>query len=138
MKRTQEEIIDDMRKIVKPGIMNLFKRLNYENLGDEDAAEFAAEFDEVLNLAEKSTHACPKTPVLSHSEITNEIYVYFGNEKYDITPYAVDAVVATHRAVSTEEIEKAYESIMDVAEGGYVDIEEVKVHFCKWLGKEDV
>lgn len=39
--------------------------------------------------------------------------------------------------VSLEEIEKAYESIMDVAEGGYVDIEEIKVHFCKWLGMED-
>ena len=37
-----------------------------------------------------------------------------------------------------EEIEKAYESIMDVAEGGYVDIEEIKVHFCKWLDIEDV
>lgn len=42
------------------------------------------------------------------------------------------------KSVPLEEIEKAYESIMDVAEGGYVDIEEVKVHFCKWLGKEDV
>ncbi len=39
--------------------------------------------------------------------------------------------------VPLEEIEKAYESIMDVAEGGYVDIEEIKVHFCKWLGIED-
>lgn len=42
------------------------------------------------------------------------------------------------KSVPIEDIEKAYESIMDVAEGGYVDIEEVKVHFCKWLGKEDV
>jgi hypothetical protein len=77
-------------------------------------------------------------PVLSHSELTNEIYVHFGEEKYNITPYAVSAVVATHKAVPIEEIEKAYESILDVAEGGYVDMEEIKVHFCKWLGKEDV
>ena len=41
------------------------------------------------------------------------------------------------KSISQEEIEKAYESIMDVAEGGYVDIEEIKVHFCKWLGIED-
>lgn len=40
-------------------------------------------------------------------------------------------------SVSREEIEKAYESILDVAEGRYVDIEEVKVHFCRWLGIED-
>lgn len=35
--------------------------------------------------------------------------------------------------VSVEEIKKAYENIMDVAEGRYVDIEEVKVHFCSLM-----
>lgn len=41
------------------------------------------------------------------------------------------------KAIPIEDIEKGYESILDVAEKGYVDIEEVKVHFCKWLGIED-
>ncbi len=54
MKRTPEEIINDMRIIVKPCIMNYFKRLNYENLGSEDAEEFEEEFDAVLNLAEEA------------------------------------------------------------------------------------
>lgn len=39
------------------------------------------------------------------------------------------------QVVSVEEIEKAWESISDVAEGGYVDMEEVKLWFAKWLGK---
>ena len=54
MKRTPEEIINDMRIIVKPCIMNYFKRLNYENLGSEEAEEFEEEFDAVLNLAEEA------------------------------------------------------------------------------------
>ena len=52
--RAPEEIIKDMRKIVKPCIMNYFKRLNYENLGNEDAEKFEEEFNEVLNLAEEA------------------------------------------------------------------------------------
>lgn len=52
---------------------------------------------------------------------------------------AVDEEVERiQKSVPYEEIEKAYESILDVEAGGYVDIEEVKVHFCKWLGKEDI
>lgn len=33
-------------------------------------------------------------PVLSHSEISGLIYVYFGGEKYEITKYAIEAVEA--------------------------------------------
>lgn len=61
MKRTPEEIINDMRIIVKPCIMNYFKRLNYENLGSEDAEEFEEEFDAVLNLAEEAIKMRPCT-----------------------------------------------------------------------------
>ena len=39
--------------------------------------------------------------------------------------------------IPIEEIEKAWESISDVAEGGYVDMEEVKLWFAKWLGKDE-
>ena len=146
--RAPEEIIKDMRKIVKPCITNYFKRLNYENLGSEDAEEFEEEFDAVLNLAEEAIkmRSCTTLRIDNIDEDKLEALIKAMNDspleiwyrKYNITPYAVSAVVATHKAVPIEEIEKAYESILDVAEGGYVDIEEVKVHFCKWLGKEDV
>lgn len=53
------------------------------------------------------------------------------------TVIRIKSVDDKQKSVPIEEIEKAYESIMDVAEGGYVDIEEIKVHFCKWLGIED-
>lgn len=39
--------------------------------------------------------------------------------------------------LTKEEIEKAWESICDVAEGRYVDIEEVKYWFAKWLGRNE-
>lgn len=70
---------------------------------------------------------------------TFEIY----DDTYDITIHCESqeeqekVEKALIKSISQEEIEKAYESILDVAEGGYVDIEEIKVHFCKWLGIED-
>ena len=65
------------------------------------------------------------------------------DDTYDITIHCAsqeeqeEVKKALINSISQEEIEKAYESILDVSEGGYVDIEEVKVHFCKWLGRED-
>jgi hypothetical protein len=65
------------------------------------------------------------------------------DDTYDITIHCAseeemnNVIRDIKSCVPLEEIEKAYESIMDVAEGGYVDIEEIKVHFCKWLGIED-
>ena len=65
------------------------------------------------------------------------------DDTYDITIHCTSqeeqekAEKALINSISREEIEKAYESIMDVAEGGYVDIEKIKVHFCKLLGIED-
>lgn len=41
-----------------------------------------------------------------------------------------------HTAIPIEEIEAAWESIGTVAEGRYVDMEEVKLWFSKWLNKE--
>lgn len=65
------------------------------------------------------------------------------DDTYDITIHCEsekemnDVIQDIKSRVPLTEIEKAYELIMDVAEGGYVDIEEIKVHFCKWLGIED-
>lgn len=65
------------------------------------------------------------------------------DDTYDITIHCESqeeqekVTNALINSISQEEIEKAYESILDVSEGGYVDMEEVKLWFCKWLGKED-
>ena len=65
------------------------------------------------------------------------------DDTYDITIHCEsaqemnDVVQDIKSRVPLKEIEKAYESILDVSENGYVDIEEIKVHFCKWLGIED-
>jgi hypothetical protein len=62
------------------------------------------------------------------------------DDTYDITIHCEsaqemnDVIQDLKSRVPLEEIEKAYKSIRDVAEGGYVDIEEIKVHFSKWLG----
>ena len=39
--------------------------------------------------------------------------------------------------VPVEDLERAWESISDVAEGGYVDLEEVKFWFAKFLNKDE-
>ena len=51
-------------------------------------------------------------PVISHSELTDEIYVHFGSEKYLITPYVLSAVKATHKAVLMEDIDAAIAEIV--------------------------
>lgn len=52
--RSNKEIIKGMREIVKPFIGDFLKRENYEGMGDVDKAEFEAEFEKVLTLAEKA------------------------------------------------------------------------------------
>ncbi len=45
--------------------------------------------------------------------------------------------MAGNKTIPIEEIEKAWESITDIAEGRYVDIEEIKFWFAKWLDKDE-
>ncbi len=52
--RSNKEIVKGMREIVKPFIGDFLKRENYEGMGDIDKAEFEAEFEKVLTLAEKA------------------------------------------------------------------------------------
>lgn len=49
----------------------------------------------------------------------------------------ISIIDKTHEPIPIDEIEKAWESISDVAENGYVDMEEVKLWFAKWLGKDE-
>ncbi len=52
MTRDAQDIIDDMRGIVKPRIAEMLFEANFEGCGEEDKAEFETEFEMILALAE--------------------------------------------------------------------------------------
>lgn len=52
MTRNAQDIIDDMRNIVKPRIAKMLLEANFEGCGKEDKAEFETEFEMTLTLAE--------------------------------------------------------------------------------------
>lgn len=52
MARNAQDIIDDMRSIVKPSIAKMLLEVNFEGCGKEDKAEFESEFEMILTLAE--------------------------------------------------------------------------------------
>lgn len=52
MTRNAQDIIDDMRNIVKPRIAKMLLEANFEGCGKEDKAEFETEFETILTLAE--------------------------------------------------------------------------------------
>lgn len=52
MTRKAQDIIDDMRNIVKPRIAKMLLEANFEGCGKEDKAEFETEFEMILTLAE--------------------------------------------------------------------------------------
>ena len=52
MTRNAQDIIDDMRNIVKPRIGKMLLEANFEGCGKEDKAEFETEFEITLTLAE--------------------------------------------------------------------------------------
>lgn len=54
MTRNAQDIIDDMRNIVKPRIAEMLLKANFEGCGKEDKAEFETEFEMILTLAEKA------------------------------------------------------------------------------------
>ena len=54
MTRSAQDIIDDMRNIVKPRIGKMLLEANFEGCGKEDKAEFETEFEMILTLAEKA------------------------------------------------------------------------------------
>lgn len=56
----------------------------------DDTSKMAISFDMAIKALEQE----PCEPVLSHSELTRLIYVYFGGEKYEITKQAIEAVRA--------------------------------------------
>lgn len=61
MTRNEQDIIDDMRNIVKPRIAKMLLEANFEGCGKEDKAEFETEFEIILTLAEKALEQEPQT-----------------------------------------------------------------------------
>lgn len=49
-----QEVINGMRKIVKPYLAKQLKKINFEGCGNTDKAEFETDFEIVLTLAEKA------------------------------------------------------------------------------------
>lgn len=49
-----QELINGMRKIVKPYLAKQLKKLNFEGCGNTDKAEFETDFEIVLTLAEQA------------------------------------------------------------------------------------
>lgn len=82
MTRNAQDIIDDMRNIVKPRIAKMLLEANFEGCGKEDKAEFETEFEMILTLAEK---ALEQEPVLD--KIRAEIESKYGQCK--LTEYIV-------------------------------------------------
>jgi hypothetical protein len=71
MTRNAQDIIDDMRNIVKPRITKMLLEANFEGCGKEDKAEFETEFEIILTLTEK---ALEQEPILD--KIRAEIGMY--------------------------------------------------------------
>lgn len=63
MTRNAQDIIDDMRNIVKPRIAEMLLEANFEGCGKEDKAEFETEFEMTLTLAEKALEQTKWIPV---------------------------------------------------------------------------
>lgn len=86
MTRNAQDIIDDIRNIVKPKIAKMLLEANFEGRGKEDKAEFETEFEIILTLAEKALEQEPRwIPVSEYLPVTNDevlvTYIVNGNAK---------------------------------------------------------
>lgn len=55
-----KNIIDDMRKIIKPAVSVMLLRSNFEGKGELDKKEFEEEFETILQLAEMAAEFLDK------------------------------------------------------------------------------
>ncbi len=69
MTRNAQDIIDDMRNIVKPRIAEMLLKAKFEGCGKEDKAEFETEFEMILTLAEKALEQEPCDDCVSRAYI---------------------------------------------------------------------
>ena len=71
--------------------IHILNNLNPTKQYDENDAYYIGQ---ALTMAIQALEQKPWEPILSHSEITGLIYVYFGDNKFEITKQAIEAVKA--------------------------------------------
>lgn len=91
MTRNAQDIIDDMRNVVKPRIAKMLLGANFEGCGKEDKAEFETEFEMILTLAEM---ALEQEPILDRIRAEIKGW-YWQADKYALAkdPCVVDAMI---------------------------------------------
>lgn len=91
MTRNAQDIIDDMRNIVKPRIAKMLLEANFEGCGKEDKAEFETEFEIILTLAEKALEQEPCEDAISRQAVLNKAFeIKTGKNTSAMVVYAED------------------------------------------------
>ena len=91
MTRNEQDIIDDMRNIVKPRIAKMLLEANFEGCGKEDKVEFETEFEIILTLAEKTLEQESMLDKIRAEILDEKEYAYADFEQYKIYYLGVDA-----------------------------------------------
>ena len=96
MIRNAQDIIDDMRNIVKPRIAKMLLEANFEGCGKEDKAEFETEFEMILTLAEKALEQEPIVDKI-RAEIEQDAFKDVNNSKF-ISVNRINQILDKHKA----------------------------------------
>ena len=67
------ERIKDFKEIVLPFFTNYLLKENYENLGKSDAEEFAKDFSEIIELADKALEQQPCEDAISRADVEQTV-----------------------------------------------------------------
>ena len=70
-----------------------------------------------------------REPFIAHSELTNEIYIVVGKEKYRVTEQAIKAVIAIKALEQEDILGKIRDEILEEKEWAYADFERYKVEY---------
>ena len=109
MTRNAQDIIDDMRNIVKPRIAKMLLKANFEGCGKEDKAEFETEFEIILTLAEKALEQEPCDDCISRQAMHIELekWITYGEYKYsNATKYLYDRIDRLPSVSPQQKVEK--------------------------------
>jgi len=70
-----------------------------------------------------------REPFIAHSELTNEIYIVVGKEKYRVTEQAIKAVMAIKALEQEDILGKIRAEILEEKECAYADFEQYKIDY---------
>lgn len=108
MTRNAQDIIDDMRNIVKPRIAKMLLEANFEGCGKEDKAEFETEFEMLLTLAERGATVEPQEWIsptaepVSTEEAKKLLYQEFKGKMKDGNPRLLVAYEIAMKALEAQ------------------------------------